>query len=590
MTVEEHNALHHIFVNNLKDPAIKAKHLQKCIEYAATDECKEKQSLATKKKGQNKEYRETMLGVLKKAGTNPSLTTREKISDGHKNHKSDCRCFACRSHRGDQPKHKENCPCAVCNAKTSFKNHKDECGCGCCMARRGERPQHKIDCTCSVCKSTRKESHREDCTCGVCKVIRNKKCVIVNHKVVSVEWLDIKEDTYDLSIEKNHNFPTAAGVFVSNSDPMYAEFRTMHMMTGVDSRQISSRYGTSLLVDALPTYKRLRLAEDSLLMARLTRGILRYVWKLRVTSQNAEATEALMSQLTGVLKKARALDISAGTPNFDSKFSVLANNEDLIIPVWGDSANDLTSEKIGGDVDIRWIVDVEELRQQLACTLRVPLSLLGGYVKEASGSLGSDAIEKLDIGFARSARRLQRALKQTIKRICQIHLAYMNMDPDPALFDICMNESSTAEEESARDSLDKGLDAVNKMLETIESADPEKTIDRKKVVDYLNKKILKLGDFSLDNFLLETSTKLPTSESINETKLTEDESEIQAVRDRAITNNDLSAYLPINESSNTGKFFDERHQENWETRFKNVKVGSEESFKSIKEPVLRFKD
>ena len=38
-----------------------------------------------------------------------------------------------------------------------------------------------------------------------------------NHKVAKVEWLEEKEDTGDITIEKYHNFATEAGVFVHNS-------------------------------------------------------------------------------------------------------------------------------------------------------------------------------------------------------------------------------------------------------------------------------------------------------------------------------------------------------------------------------------
>jgi len=38
-----------------------------------------------------------------------------------------------------------------------------------------------------------------------------------NHKVVKVKKLDYREDVYDLTIEKSHNFALAAGVFVHNS-------------------------------------------------------------------------------------------------------------------------------------------------------------------------------------------------------------------------------------------------------------------------------------------------------------------------------------------------------------------------------------
>lgn len=40
---------------------------------------------------------------------------------------------------------------------------------------------------------------------------------ILNHKVVSVEFIHDKEDVYDLTIEDNHNFALSSGVFVHNS-------------------------------------------------------------------------------------------------------------------------------------------------------------------------------------------------------------------------------------------------------------------------------------------------------------------------------------------------------------------------------------
>ena len=104
--------------------------------------------------------------------------------------------------------------------------------------------------------------------------------------------------------------------------------------------------------------------------------------------------------------------------------------------------------------------------------------------------MGSEAIEKLDIGFARNARRIQRALKEGIKRICQIHLAYMNMDPDPALFEVNMSETSTAEEEVIVRTFETGVEIIDRVIDLVEKVDPE--ADKKEIFNYMNKKILKL--------------------------------------------------------------------------------------------------
>ena len=282
------------------------------------------------------------------------------------------------------------------------------------------------------------------------------------------------------------------------SDPGYTEMRQIHLITGADTRQVTTRYGTSLVTNALPAYKRLRLAEDSLLLARVTRGIIRYIWKLKVSADNAEAVSALVDQYATLITRARAIDTrpDATTP-YDDKQSNLTCIEDLFVPIWGDM--DLSQEKVGGEADIRWIVDIDSLRQQLAFSLACPLAIGGAYVKEATGSLGSEAISKLDIRFARNARTLQRALILGLARLCQIHLAYMGMDPDPRLFEIHMTETSTAEEESLRKSLESGMRTFVNFVKSLKAVAGRK-LDGEKVWDYYNEKVLRLKDFKLRDF------------------------------------------------------------------------------------------
>lgn len=223
-------------------------------------------------------------------------------------------------------------------------------------------------------------------------------------------------------------------------DPSHTEMRQIHLITGADTTQVSTRYGTSLILDALPAYKRLRLAEDSLLLARVTRGIIKYIWKMKVDMSNAESASSLIEQYAELITRARAIDTRAGSVSFDSKQNSLTAIEDIFVPIWGD-VGDLTFEKVGGEADIRWIVDVDNLRNQLAFALACSPSLGGAFTKEASGALGSQAITELGIRFARSARRLQRSLITGIERICQIHLAFMGYDPDPQLFQVHMSET-----------------------------------------------------------------------------------------------------------------------------------------------------
>jgi hypothetical protein len=291
-------------------------------------------------------------------------------------------------------------------------------------------------------------------------------------------------------------------------DPSMVE-RSVQLM-GPETKQTTSKYGTSLLLNALPVYKRMRLTEDSILLARLHRGIEKYVYKIGVMGMPGDAVNSVVDNYVRILKRARALSTDPNDPKYDSRSNPMATVEDLFVPVWGDARNDLVIEKIGGEPNIRWLADLEEMRNQLAAALRCPLALLGAYMKEASGALGSEAISEQDVRFARTARRLQRSLINGYTRLLQIHFAFQGLDPDPDLFEVHMAETSSAEEKRMKEALDKSLDVCTKFMQTVSQAAPN--LDRVEVWNYLNRKFIKLNDFDLQDYITEESTQLPPLE------------------------------------------------------------------------------
>ena len=285
------------------------------------------------------------------------------------------------------------------------------------------------------------------------------------------------------------------------ADSNFSEYRTVSIMAP-DVRRLTSKYGSSVLADGLPIFKRLRLAEDSILMARITRGVLRNIWKIGISKENGnnEAVNSIIDGYISTLKEARSLNIDINNPSYNSKFNAMANIEDIIIPVWGD-VNQVDCTKIGGDVDIKWIEDVDLLTKQLSTALAIPLPLLAGYAQEANGGIGQNSLEKLDIRFARQARRVQRAVIAGLTRLAQIHLAYQGINPDPNFFTIHMSETSTAEELELQDALDKGLDVTSKAMDMFERVlGPD--LDKVAAMEYLNEKFLKLSDLELDKIML----------------------------------------------------------------------------------------
>lgn len=346
-------------------------------------------------------------------------------------------------------------------------------------------------------------------------------------------------------------------------DPLQTRYRNT-FISGTDPKQLSSNYGTSLLINGLAPYKRLRLAEDSILLARLTRGIVRYIYKLKVDGTNHEAVTSLVDLYSQQLKRARALNTRANESYFDQRPDPMSVMHDLFLPVWGEIGN-LDYMKIGDprDVDIKWIVDIEDLRKQLSAAIRVPLPLLGSFTNEASGALGADSIEKLDIRFARSSRRLQRALISGITRLCQIHLAYRGLDPDPNLFTVHMAETSSAEEESLMKSLDRAVSVMGRFIKLMKGVD--KRVDTSKLFEYCNEKFMKLEDFRMEDFIDVTKPDIQAKPKEDEEKRREE------IKSRKARNLDVYSFLPIRETSRN-KLLDMRNFNKWNETYGEAEI------------------
>lgn len=264
--------------------------------------------------------------------------------------------------------------------------------------------------------------------------------------------------------------------------------------------RLTTRYGVPLIAPALPIYKRLKLSEDSVMLARMTRGIVWYLYKVKISGGNLDQASQLVRDYAELLKRKTGLDVTQGQEYWKDKWSALyAQVEDLFVPETDDMT--LTHEQMGVDPNIKAIVDVEMLESRLLGSLRVSRSMLG-LTDELPGGIGQSSANRISINFAKNAQRLQNALRQGVARLLQIHLAYLGENPDPTRFDIQLAEISTAEEEEIKDALDKGVDIADKLIDMLIKTCGDSNIDRLETLDYINQKILKLNDLDLEKIVL----------------------------------------------------------------------------------------
>ena len=251
--------------------------------------------------------------------------------------------------------------------------------------------------------------------------------------------------------------------------------------------RVTTKYGTSILEDARRSFKQLKLMEDTMIMARLSKSILRRIFSIDVGNMAPKKAATLINHVKTLLKKSEAIDTDKGT--FDHSYSPLSVNQDLFIPVNSNGKGKITIDEMGGDPDPKSLIDIEYLRQQVIGALKVPSAYLG-YESELPGALGEGPLLRLDIRYARTVKKLQRALVNGVKRLAQIHLTYLGQDPDPDLFDIHMCSVSTAEEAEKMKTLQESSDTLDSFLRVLDGLGYD---DNRRDNDYLLQYLIDTG-------------------------------------------------------------------------------------------------
>jgi intein/homing endonuclease len=218
-------------------------------------------------------------------------------------------------------------------------------------------------------------------------------------------------ETYDIYVKnENHNF--------------YANNIIVHNSILEKSRRI---------------WKQLILAEDSMLVYRVTRAPERRVYKIYVGNIDDADVPAYVNEIADRFKRTPIVDSQTG--QMDLRFNQLSNDQDFFIPVRSeDSPNPI--ETLPGASNLDQIADIEYLRNNLFTALRIPKPFLG--FDEASGEGKNLALQ--DIRFSRTVNRVQQSMLQELNKIAIIHLYLLGFEDDLDNFSLTLNNPSTQAE------------------------------------------------------------------------------------------------------------------------------------------------
>ena len=182
-------------------------------------------------------------------------------------------------------------------------------------------------------------------------------------------------------------------------------------------------YGTSMLEKARRIWKQLVLAEDAMLIYRTSRAPERRVFQVFVGNLDDKDVESYVQRVANKFKREQVVDSKTG--NVDLRFNQMAVDQDYFVPV-RDVTQTMPIETLAGATNLSEIADIEYIQKKLLTALRIPKAYLG--FEEVVGD--GKNLSLLDIRFARTINKIQKAIIAELNKIAIIHLFLLGFEDE----------------------------------------------------------------------------------------------------------------------------------------------------------------
>ena len=247
------------------------------------------------------------------------------------------------------------------------------------------------------------------------------------------------------------------GFYVSSQMNTFDNYQIAHFRLLGDSNFLP--YGSSHIEKIRKDYHRLVLAEDAMILHRITRAPERRIFKIDVGNINPNEIDAYIQQLVSDTKRTPFIDPQTG--QYNKYFNVNNAQEDLYLPVRGDKSG-TTVETLPGLTNEGQLDDIEYLKSKMMAGLKIPKAYLGYDESTAKSNLASE-----DVRFAKLIERIQKLFTSELYKIAITHLYVQGYrDEDLLSFELELTSPSLIYQRQKIDLLNEQFNLITNILET----------------------------------------------------------------------------------------------------------------------------
>ena len=206
------------------------------------------------------------------------------------------------------------------------------------------------------------------------------------------------------------------------------------------------RRGQSILYNTFKIWRELSLLENALLLNRVTKSSILRIIGVEVGDMPKESVPKHLMGIKQLVEQKSAINTGQSLSEYTNP-GPMENN--IYIPTHNGQGT-ITTQQVGGDVDVRAIADVDYYRDRMFSGLKVPKQFFG-FTEDGAGFNGGQSLTIISSRYGKTIKRIQNSMVQAITDCVNLMLLDAGFSSYINKFTIRMQTPTTQEEIDRRD-------------------------------------------------------------------------------------------------------------------------------------------
>ena len=227
--------------------------------------------------------------------------------------------------------------------------------------------------------------------------------------------------------------------------------------------------------------------ENSLLLNRITKSSITRIIGVEVGDMAKEAVGPHLMKIKSLIEQKSALNTDTSLEEYTSP-GPIENN--VYVPT-RNGIGSLSTQQIGGDVNVNGLADVDYFKNRFYSALKIPKQFLGD-TDDATGFNGGSSLSIVSSRYAKTVKRIQNSMIQCLTDAVNLMLLDKGLDSYINKFQLKMQPPTTQEEVDRQTNASNRVNIITDVMSVIENAGIES--NEAKLISVIEEEIANLEE------------------------------------------------------------------------------------------------